>query len=65
MVVVPTDKAVTKPVLETEATKPFVEVHGFVVAGDAEPVNCDVPFTHAVNVPVSVGNGFTVKVTDV
>ncbi len=62
IVVVPAETAVTNPVDETVATDGFDETHGFVVAGDAEPVNCDVPFTQADNVPVIVGNAFTVNV---
>jgi hypothetical protein len=47
---------------ETVATDGFDETHGFVVAGVADPVNCEVAFTHADNVPVIVGRALTVKV---
>ncbi len=63
IVVVPAVNAVTSPVFETVATAVFEETHGFIAAGDAEPVNCEVPFTQADNVPVIVGNSFTVNVT--
>jgi hypothetical protein len=62
IVVVPAVNAVTSPVFETVATVVLEEIHGFVVAGDAEPVNCEVPFTQADNVPVMVGSALTVKV---
>ena len=62
IVVVPTESAVTNPVVDIVATVVFDESHGFVKAGGAEPDNCDVVLTHALNVPVSVGRGLTVKV---
>ena len=62
IVVVPAVNAVTSPVFETVATKPLDDVHGLDVAGVAEPVNCEVPFTQAANVPVMVGNALTVNV---
>ena len=52
---VPADTPVTKPVLLTVATAGFEDTHGLIVAAVAEPVNCVVPFTHAVNVPLIVG----------
>ena len=63
IIVVPAVNAVTSPVFETVATAVFEETHGFIAAGDTEPVNCEVPFTQADNVPVIVGNSFTVNVT--
>ncbi len=62
IVVVPADTAVTNPVDETVATNPFDDVHGFVVAGEADPVSCEVAFTHADSVPVMVGSALTVNV---
>ena len=58
----PAPTAVTKPVDETVATNPFEEVQGFVVAGDAEPDNCDVALTHADKVPDIVGKAKTVNI---
>jgi hypothetical protein len=62
IVVVPAVSAVTKPVDDTVATSPFEDVQGLVVAGDAEPDNCDVVLTHADNVPDTVGKAKTVNV---
>ena len=62
MVVVPVDKALTKPVEFTVATSPLDEVHGFEAAGEADPESCAVAFTHAERVPVIVGKALTVNV---
>ena len=62
IVVVPAVNAVTSPVFETVATVVFDETHGFVVAGEADPVSCEVAFTHADSVPVIVGSALTVNV---
>jgi hypothetical protein len=63
MVAVPGANAVTKPVDDTDATAVFDEIHGFVAAAVAVPINCDVALTHADNDPVIIGNAFTVNVT--
>jgi predicted AlkP superfamily pyrophosphatase or phosphodiesterase len=60
MVVVPAVIPVTNPVLSTVATAALEEVHGVVVDGAADPVNCVVEFTHTVGVPVIVGRALTV-----
>ena len=62
--VVPADKVVTKPLLFTVATSVFDEVHGVFVAAVALPVNCVVAPKHTLNVPVIVGNGFTVTTVE-
>ena len=63
MVVVPGAIAVTKPADDTVATEVFDEIHAFVVAAVAVPVNWDVALTHADKVPDIVGKEFTVNVT--
>ena len=62
IVVVPAATPVTKPDDETVAVLVLEEVHGVVVAGVPEPVNCVVAPTHALSVPVIVGAGVTVTV---
>ena len=59
---VPDETPVTKPVLLTVATAVFEDTHGVTAAAVAEAVNCVVPFTHAVNVPVIVGKALIVTV---
>ncbi len=60
MVVVPAATPVTNPVPSTVATAVLEDVHGVVVDGAAEPVNCVVEFTHTVGVPVILGRALTV-----
>jgi hypothetical protein len=60
---VPAARPVTKPVDDTVATATLDEDQGFVIAGDAEPDNCDVALTHADKVPDIVGKANTVNVT--
>jgi hypothetical protein len=48
--------------LFTVATPVLDEVHGLAAAGVPEPVNVVVDPSHTVNVPVIVGNAFTVTV---
>ena len=52
---------VTKPVEEIVATKGFDELQGLVTEGEAEPVSCEVVFTHALKVPEIIGSALTVK----
>ena len=51
---------VTTPNDETVATDVFEDVHGVVKCAVAEPVRLVVAIGHKVNVPVIVGNVFTV-----
>ncbi len=60
--VVPADRAVTTPVLDTVATAVFDEVQGVVGCGVPAPVKVEVKPTQATLVPVIVGNTNTVKV---
>ena len=63
IVAVPPDTPVTSPVFETVATPVADDVQGLVAAGVPEPVNCVVAPAHALNVPVIVGRGLTVKLS--
>ena len=62
IVAVPAATPVTKPVLDTPATAELDDTHGLTVAAVGEPVNCVVDPAHIINVPVMVGNAFTVTV---
>ena len=62
MFVVPLVRAVTKPVVLTLATLGVLDAHAFVVAGEPEPVSCEVAPIHKVVVPVIVGDGLTATV---
>ena len=62
--VVPADRAVTTPVLDTVATAVFYEVQGVVGCGVPAPVKVEVKPAQATVVPVIVGNTKTVKVPD-
>ena len=61
---VPAETPVIKPVLSTVATAVLEEAHGLFVAAVPLPVNCVVAPKHTLNVPVIVGNGFTVTTVD-
>ena len=58
----PAATPVTKPVEETVATEVVADTHGLDAAGVPDPVNCVVKPAHTLNVPVIVGNAFTVTV---
>ncbi len=58
--VVPAATPVTNPVLSTEAIAVLEDVHGEVLAGVADPVNCVVEFTQTVGVPVMLGRALIV-----
>ena len=60
--VVPAESAVTTPVLDIVATAVLDEVHGVVGCAVADPVKVSVAPTHALMIPVIVGNGLTVKI---
>ena len=60
---VPCATPVTTPLVVIVATLVATEVHGEVAFGVAEPVNVVVFPTQTDNVPVMVGNAFTVTVT--
>lgn len=62
IVVVPLERADTKPVLETVATAVLDEIHGLMTAAVPVPFNCDAEPTQALNVPLMEGKGFTEKV---
>ena len=47
--------------METVATPVFEEAQGVVASAVPEPVNVEVRPTHALAVPLIVGNAFTVK----
>jgi hypothetical protein len=64
MLVVPEVTPVTTPALVTVATPVLEEVHGLTAAGVPDPVNAVVAPTQTLNVPVIVGKGFTLTVTD-
>jgi hypothetical protein len=50
----------TNPILSTVATAVFDDIHGFIAATVADPFKDIVDPAHTVNVPVIVGNVFTV-----
>lgn len=54
----------TNPVLLTVATEGVPEIHGFIAAGVPEPVSWVVNPTQTESVPVIVGRGFTVMMTE-
>ena len=58
----PADTPVTNPVEFTVATPVLADTHGFDAAAVPEPVNWVVEPAHTLNVPVIVGNAFTVTV---
>ena len=58
----PAPTPVTTPVLEIVATAVFEEAQGVVASAVAEPVSVEVAPTHALRVPLIVGNAFTVNV---
>ena len=60
---VPCETPITNPVFDTTATDGVDEVHGVVLCGVAEPVNCVIDPTQTNGVPNIVGNGITVTVT--
>ena len=60
--VVPALTPVTKPVFDTVATPVLDDTHGLTAAATPEPVNWVVEPTQTLNVPVMVGNAFTVTV---
>jgi hypothetical protein len=59
---VPAVTPVTTPVLSTVATPGVADTHGFTAAGIPDPVRAVVAPTHAVKVPVIVGNALIVTV---
>jgi len=62
MVLVPKLTAVTSPAFETVAIDGLLDVQALLAAAVPEPVSCDVVFGHRTVLPVTVGNGFTVRV---
>jgi hypothetical protein len=58
----PAATPVTNPDDDTVAIEVFEEVHGLEAAGVPEPVSCVVALTHALKVPLIVGEAFTVTV---
>jgi hypothetical protein len=64
MIEVPAPTAVTTPVLLIVATPVLAETHGLLVAAVALPVNVKLLPTHIAALPVIVGSGLTVIVTD-
>ena len=60
---VPEATAVTTPEPEIVATPVLDDVQGVVASGVADPVSVAVLPTHATNVPVMAGNGFTCTLT--
>jgi hypothetical protein len=60
-VAVPAETPVTNPLALTVATVAFEVDHAFEVAGEAEPVNCVIPLTQIILVPLTVGSAFTVN----
>ena len=60
--VVPTETAVTNPVLSTVATEVSEDIHGFIAEGGAEPNKLDVVPKQADKLPDIVGKELTVKV---
>jgi hypothetical protein len=62
IVVVPADTPVTTPVLLIVATPVLLLVHGVVAFGVPLAVSVLVLFKHTFNVPLMIGNGFTVTV---
>ena len=60
MIVVPPETPVTTPILLTEATAVFEEVHGVTVAGVAVLAKAVVEPAQTVSVPVIVGSAVTV-----
>ena len=61
---VPELTPVTSPVLLIVATPVDADDHGAVASAVAEPVNCVVLLTHALNVPITVGSGLMVITAD-
>jgi len=59
---VPADTPVTNPALSTVATPGVPDTQGLTAAGVPEPLNGVVLPTHTFNVPLIVGNVFTVTV---
>lgn len=59
---VPAETPVTTPVLLTVATPVLDDVHGLVAEGVPDPLSVVTDPAHTVNVPVMVGNAFTVTV---
>lgn len=55
---------VTTPVLDIVATSVFDDVQGLTAAGVPDPVSAVVEPTQTLRLPVMVGNGFTLTVTD-
>jgi hypothetical protein len=60
---VPGTIAVTTPALFTVATEELEDIHGFIAAAVADPVNVVVNPAQIVSVPVITGNAFTVILT--
>ena len=63
IILVPVATPVTTPALFTVATAGVPDTHGFTMAGVPDPVRVVVPPVQTANVPVIVGNAFTVTVT--
>ena len=63
MVVVPTDKAVTTPVLLIDATEVLELTQGLEEDAVPVPVSAEVPGIQDDSVPEMLGNAFTVKRT--
>ena len=63
IVVVPAATPVTTPLLVIVATDASLDAHGVLPAGVPDPVRVTVLPTHTVEVPVIVGNAFTVTVS--
>ena len=64
MLLSPGETPVTTPALVTVAIAVLDDVHGLVTAGVPDPVNALVVPTQILKLPVIVGKGFTLTVTD-
>ena len=65
IVTVPAATPITTPTLLTVATPVFDDTHGVVLEAVPDPTKAVVELTHTLNVPVIVGNEFTVTVVAV
>ena len=64
IVAIPAETPVTSPLPFTVAIAVFDELHAFVAAGVPVPNNCVVPLIQIALGPDTVGNAFTVNVTE-
>ena len=64
IVAVPAPTPVNVPVLLTEATEILLETQGLTEAAVMDPDKFEVPLTHNVVVPETVGFAFTVTTVD-